>query len=279
MKELLWDIERLFAIFGVRRTIRARYKCFFKIARRLRNLGKKEAKKLHWNQSELHFYSANVSAQTLHRLESIQTLVSKGLTADAWPILRSLIESVLDHDYILRNPEKLDLYFKYSIYLDLEYVKRIELRRPLSADEKAQQSKMRSEWKKSEHLFKTKSGGIRNAWRDKSLEEIGKEVKLTNIYSLAYREANDYVHGNSNLLREFVVGKNEEGLMLKAGGIVNEREILLITSLTLVLVFFVLMRANKCFDLGFDGEVKAIDIAITNCNNAAQKQGIPVKLG
>lgn len=224
----------------------------------MRRLGYGEIQKVHWNNSEMHFYSANVIGQTLHKLASITVLIDKGLSSDAWLLARSLIETALDHDYILRNPAKFDLYLKYSSYLDLQYIERIEARRALSSEEQSEYEKLKRIWESNKHIF-TKNGRVRKAWRDKSLEEIGKEVKLTNIYSLFYREANDYVHGNSNLTRNFILGKTEEGLLVKAGGTYDERDITLITSATLALVLLVLMRANKFYELGFNNEIRELD--------------------
>lgn len=262
MPPFFGDMKRWYTIYTLRRLIRRTFKQYFKIAKELRRLGMKSTSKIHWNESQMHFFSANIVAQTLHKLESITALVDKGLSADAWPIVRSLIESVLDHDYILRNPEKLDLYFKYSIYLDIQLVKRVESSRLLTDEEQVEYAKMKAEWEKYKNLFK-ELRDIRRAWRDKSLEEIEKEIKLESMYSLVYKEANDYVHSNSNLIRTFIVGKNEQGLLLKGGGVFDKRDITLITAATLVLVLFVFLRANKYFSLGLGDEIKRLDRMIT----------------
>ncbi len=258
MKDIFKSIKREFTVIQVRWIIRRKFGQFFRIARKARCLGILEANGVHWNESQMHFYSANVLAQSLHKLESIRVLIERGLTADAWPIVRALIENVLDHNYILRNPEKLDLYFKYSTYLDIQYVKRMIERRPLTPEEQTEFEKMQQEWERFKPVFQTKNG-IRRAWRDKSLEELGKQIKLDNIYSLVYREANDYVHSNSNLIRHFILGQNEQGLLLKAGGVVNGRDIFLITAVSLALVCILLHRTNKYFALKLDAEITALD--------------------
>jgi hypothetical protein len=254
-------LKREYSLFKVRWSVRRNFKEFFKIGGKLRRLGIMETQKIHWNQSEIHFYSANIIAQTLHKLDSITILISRGLSVDAWLVARSLTETALDYDYILRNPEKLDLYFKYSTYLDLQHLDRIRTIRPLSAAEQEEYDNLKEFWESHKHLFAT-NGRLRNSWRDKSLEEIGKEARLTYIYTHFYREANDYVHGNSNTIKRFIVGKTGEGLWLKAGGTFDRRDITLITTTTLALVLLVLKRANKSFKLGFNNEIRSLDAMV-----------------
>lgn len=255
--DLRWRIQCL----KVRRLIRRRFWQYSTLVRELSYVGAKELTCNNHNLEPIRFYSVNVTAQVLHKLKSITLLINSGNSTDAWPILRSLIESSLDHDYILRNPEKLELYFNYSTHLDIQVMKRLKERGLLSEEGYTNLESLEKEWETHKHLFR-QGRGIRQSWRDKSLEDIGNEMGLSNIYSLTYRDASDFVHGNSNMIQHFVKGKVKQGVLLKAGPTLEENEIVIITSAALTLTFVVLMRANKCFGFGLDSEVKKLDETI-----------------
>ena len=272
MRLLIHKLKRGYRTFRVKRMIRREFRELFGLVTYVDSLGEKAVKKINWNKEQIHFYSVNVLAQNLHKLKSITVLISNGYSSDAWQIFRPLIESVLDFDYILRNPQKLDLYFQYSIYLDVERIKRIQSVKPLIGDNLVQFEKMKGEWEKHKSLF-THKGKVRRSWRDKPLKDIAQEIKMGDIYSLGYKNANDYSHGNSNLIQPFVKGKNSKGLMLKAGSTFEKREILIIFPSTLVLMFQMIMRANKFFELGLNDEVKRLDKAIVKYCSKIGKSG------
>ncbi len=264
---MLKKIKQKYNIFLIKRKIKREFNDLFKLAEQLENLGEKVVKRINWDTEQINFYCVSLLAQNLHKLKSITVLIKNGCSSDAWQIFRPLMESTLDYDYILRNPEKLDLYFHYSGYLDMEKIKRISKARKLTKEESDLFEKIKKEWEKCKHLF-IHNGNVRMSWRDKSLWEIAKDIKFETIYSLGYKEANDYSHGNSNLIRYFVKGKNSQGLILKAGPTFEKREILTIFPSSLVLIFQMIMRTNLYFRLELNDEVKKIDKAVSKyCSN------------
>lgn len=267
IKFMFKKLKQKYQLFLVRREINREFGEIFKLAKQVEILGEKIVNKINWDTEQINFYCVNLLAQNLHKLKSITILIKNGCSSDAWQVFRPLMESVLDYDYILRNPQKLELYFQYSSYLDIEKIKRIRIARTLTKEESDLLKEIEKEWGKYKHLF-THNGRTRISWRDKPLSEIAKDIKFETIYSLGYKNAHDYSHGNSNLIRYFVKGKNSKGLMLKAGPTFEKNEILSIFPSSLVLMFQMIMRANWYFKLGLDDEVKKLDKAIIKyCSN------------
>lgn len=236
--------------------VRFVYRKLFRTMRSLEFLAEVIVYKIHWNESQINLYSAISISQNLHRIKSLRLLLSRGLTADAWSVFRAEIESVLDFNYILKNPEKLDLYFQYSIHLDLKSIRRYAKARSLTPDQQKLYDDLNKEWDKYSHLFNQSGRGrIRQSWRDKTLLDLAKDAHMEDAYLSAYAEANDFVHGNSNLLQKFVVGKNQKSLLLKAGGAYEAKEIFRILAPSLNLFLFQLIVVNNKLDLGFNREL------------------------
>ncbi|OHA62349.1 MAG: hypothetical protein A2556_00215 [Candidatus Vogelbacteria bacterium RIFOXYD2_FULL_44_9] len=110
---------------------------------------------------------------------------------------------------------------------------------------------LEDEWLRHKDKFE-RNGKIRNYWRDKSLINIAKEAGMEHIYLVGYQEANDHVHGNSNLIKMFVRGKNSSGLLLKVGPTYDDPEIVILLGDSAQLFLNILIFANKTFNLGFD---------------------------
>ena len=235
--------------------IRFKYRKFFKIVNELMLLAERMIERICWNDSQLNFYCVVQISQNIHRLKSIYTLVSHGLTTDAWPIFRSEIESILDYNYIIKNPEKLDLYFHYSIYLDIRNLKRKKLTGKFSDSENELLKNLQMQWEKYSRDFETKEGRIRNVWRDKKLSELAKYAKMEEIYSIGYSHASDYSHGNSNLIREFVLGRDNRGLILRGGENITPNDILILLSLSANLFLYQLLVTNNKYKTRFEREI------------------------
>jgi len=228
----------------------------FKLTKELELLGEKIIYQINWNYSDLHFLSVNLLAQNIHKLKSISLLVEKGLSTDAWPLFRSLIENTLDYYYLTKYPNKVELYFQYATYLDLKRIKRRIMIMSLSGKKFTDEEEMglkslEDEWLRHKDKFE-RNGKIRNYWRDKSLINIAKEAGMEHIYLVGYQEANDHVHGNSNLIKMFVRGKNSSGLLLKVGPTYDDPEIVILLGDSAQLFLNILIFANKTFNLGFD---------------------------
>jgi hypothetical protein len=116
--------SKIISVASVRFEVRFKHKKHFKLVSNLESLGTRYISGINWDNSQLHFFSVNLLAQNLHRLKSIVLLLKCGLSADVWPLFRTLIENALDYDYITKNPDKLELYFQYSIHLDLKRIER-----------------------------------------------------------------------------------------------------------------------------------------------------------
>lgn len=249
--------SRIISISVVKLKIRINHRKHFRLVPKLVSLGKEYIEKTSWNYGEFEFFTVNLLAQNLHRLKSIVLLLKNGLSADAWGLFRTLIENTLDYEYIAKNPEKLELYFQYSIYLDLERIKRRSKITALTEEQHKQLKKLEDDWAKYENKF-IKNGRVRNAWRDKSLYSLAKDAKMEDFYLMAYSEANDYVHGNSNLIRTSTLGKNNKGILLKVGSFYNEYEVYLILAESLTLFLHMLFMAEKNFKLGLTEELKSM---------------------
>jgi hypothetical protein len=234
----------------VRLIIAYKYRNLNRISRELEILGEKVISSISWNQGEFEFFTVNLFARNLHKVRSINLLLRSGLSADVWPLYRSLIESSLEYDYLVRCPEKLDIYYEYSIYLDIKKIERRRSAKKLSPEENALLTKLKVEWEKRKNKFQNRHGKLRESWRDVNLQEIAKQAGMEDVYLLGYREANDYVHSNSNLMVKFIAGKADDGLYLRVGPVVDRNDLNSLWPLTGLMYLHMLMLADDKFNLG-----------------------------
>ena len=248
-------IKKTLCLFWIKIKIRFIFRSLFKSTKNIIFISEQIIKTIRWNEGDLNFFTVNLLSRNLHKLKSIQILIKNGLSKDTFPLIRSMVESTLDYDYITKNPEKLNLYIQYSAYLDLKNLNRMSKTRDLSVEELEIQKYLEKEWNTFKNTFKNKKGKIRASWRDNNSHEIARLSNMKNLSNL-YSQLCDNVHDNSNLTKEFISGVTPKGLYLITGCVYNKNEITKTLTIFSILFLHTLMLANKNFDLNFNIKLK-----------------------
>ena len=136
-----------------------------------------------------------ITRSIANSMESVLLLVTNGCGIDALRIARTMFEAAVTLHYLDSHPELVQdfvdfmwvirkKHYEYRLTLPPEKVK------PLPPETLAD---MESNYKRVEHRFKTRSGGIRNSWCKANLKEMAAEVKAESMYGL-YPFASSMTH-------------------------------------------------------------------------------------
>jgi uncharacterized protein DUF5677 len=139
------------------------------------------------------------------------TLAGNGLGQGAMKIARTLMETVINADYLRQYPAELDAYLNWSWVekkKELEYV-REHLPHLLPSITKEAIDTLEKEFLAVRASFQKPNGDLRSSWSTSNLAERATKVGLTDIYRLVNPLSSSFIHATiGGLARHFDISKD-----------------------------------------------------------------------
>jgi hypothetical protein len=141
------------------------------------------------------------------------TLAGNGLGQGAMKISRTLMETVINAEYLRQCPNELDAYLKWSWVEKKKDLKYVQDNLPYLLPEIGQAAidTIEREFLAARPLFETSVGNIRSSWCSFNLAERATKVGLADMYRRVNPLSSGFIHGTiGGLTRYFDVGKDKD---------------------------------------------------------------------
>jgi hypothetical protein len=145
------------------------------------------------------------------------TLAGNGLGQGAMKIARTLMETVVNAEYLRQRPNQLDSYLKWSWVekkKDLDYVRENLPYLLPEIGEKAVET-VETEFLAARHLFESPRGSLRSTWCSLNLAERATLVGFAEVYRRLNPLSSGFIHGTiGGLTRHFDMSKDPDRIEL-----------------------------------------------------------------
>lgn len=231
------------------------YRRFFHLLRKTLLFGRKmiASGKVPWDENS-YFRKTLIFilAKNIKTLQAIEILCRNGFGQDALPLLRSMLESVINLGYIILDKENRgQLYLEYECFLKLKSG-RILLRTNSRVDRVSIQNRIQQlerKWDTVKHKFLNRRGRICSTWSCKNLREMAVDANLLNVYEWTYPLCSAYTHTTSSVAHSYVLGVDKKGVVIEVGTSPQFIGAVLPTATSLLI--YVLDSVNNEFNSGF----------------------------
>lgn len=189
---------------------------------------------------------------------AIENLLEAGFFQDSFILLRSLLEIIINLEYIKRNPQD-----RVKLYLEFDYITR---KRLLDAGRKVYGDKFPGSEKDDEiKELESNYQRVKNEypkkyqWSGRSIKEMASEVGLGDLYDLIYSHLSTYVHSSASS-HSSIIRNESEGLRII---IIPEQEdhseIEKVIHFTCVFTLMLIKLYQEIFSLEYSKEVAEIE--------------------
>jgi hypothetical protein len=145
------------------------------------------------------------------------TLAGHGFGQGAMKIARTLMETVINAEYLRQSPAELDVYLGWAWVekkKDLDYLKE-NLQYLLPKLTKEDIETIEKEFQKVRPLFADANGKIRSSWCRLNLADRATKVGLATIYGRLNRLSSGFIHGTiGGLTRHFVLKEDKDRIAI-----------------------------------------------------------------
>ena len=141
------------------------------------------------------------------------TLAGNGLGQGAMKISRTLMETVINAEYLRQSPDELDAYLKWSWVEKKKDLRYVQDNLPYLLPEIGQDAvdTIEKEFLAARPLFETPTGGIRLSWCRLSLADRAVKVGLADTYRRVNPLSSGFIHGTiGGLTRHFDTAKDKD---------------------------------------------------------------------
>lgn len=206
-----------------------------------------------------------ILAISLTRARSIYFLCRNGLAKDAVILLRVMFEDIISFNYIHNDKSRLQDFLDFDTYLRLkigEIAKASKSEKVNIERLNERQSELEGRWGhiKSKFTYIDKKGKqqVYKKWtRNKTLEEISKELKAEETYNYLYRYLSNYVHLSPISFSDYVLGRDQKGVIIEKGASLHFIPEVLATSAILFLDALIKV-INTEYSIGLDNEINKL---------------------
>ena len=145
------------------------------------------------------------------------TLAGHGFGQGAMKIARTLMETVINAEYLRQSPAELDAYLGWAWVekkKDLDYLKE-NLKYLLPQLTKEDLETIEKEFQKVRPLFADANGKVRSSWCRMNLADRATKVGLATIYGRLNRLSSGFIHGTiGGLTRHFVLEEDKDRIAI-----------------------------------------------------------------
>lgn len=129
-------------------------------------------------------------------MSELVTLAGNGLGQGAMKITRTLMETVVNAEYLRRYPPELECYLGWAWIekkRNLDYL-RTNLAHLLGETPQADIDKIESEFAAARHLFLKPNGDLRSSWSRSNFAERSAQIGLASLYRLVNPLSSAFIH-------------------------------------------------------------------------------------
>lgn len=131
-------------------------------------------------------------------MSDILILVGNGRGTGAMKVARSMFEVAVVAEYLVKHPDKVDLYLDFAHVIGWRYLQLLDrishaqISSDLMREAEAQYNRVKGKFEKD--------GRVRNNWSDKSLRRLADDIGRADLYDLVYGLASMLHHVNVGAL-------------------------------------------------------------------------------
>jgi Family of unknown function (DUF5677) len=152
-------------------------------------------------------------------MSDVLILVGNGRGTGAMKVARSMFEVAVVAEYLVKHPDKVDLYLAFAHVIGWRYLELLDrifhaqIAPELMREAEAQYNTVKGKFEKD--------GRVRNNWTDKSLRRLADDIGRADLYDLVYGLASMLHHVNVGALISHDLNWDAEALRIGHGALLQ----------------------------------------------------------